>query len=334
MALKICHNCVHTIPNESVFCPHCGQKYSTKLPSFLELIRSALSNIFGLDNRLFNTLRYLFIPAQLPIKYIQGKRKSIIPPGQLFLGLSIVFFTILFFNKNLKEMGIGDGLSSSRQYLYTVEYLENLDKESLTTEQKSTLNGSLEVIKDNLENDADSFDLNMMWLHPTVKIAHRDLHNLSPEELFKTYNLDFNLVQSIVAKRILRIQEDPDEMAKFMISHAYWIVFLSIPFMAFILKLLYTRRNRYYIEHVVFLLYTHSSLLILFLLLYFINLIVEVNNWFFVLTLTGFVILSQIYYYRQGVMKSLLKIFLFILTYPFILVLSLLIIFGISVFIF
>ena len=102
-----CLNCHEQLPAAATFCTNCGQKATTGLISLKEFIQNFVDNVFNLDSRIVQTLRWLCIPAKLTKEYFKGKHKSYYHPIRLYLVLSIIFFTVLNFvgNRN-KEVEI------------------------------------------------------------------------------------------------------------------------------------------------------------------------------------------------------------------------------------
>ena len=63
--------------------------------TFTELVKDSFDNIFSLDSRLFQTLKFLIIrPGFLTNEYWSGKRITYLPPFRLYLLTSILFFFI------------------------------------------------------------------------------------------------------------------------------------------------------------------------------------------------------------------------------------------------
>ena len=82
------------------YCPHCGQKDTSKIASVKGLIMDFLGDYFTFDSKIFKSLIPLVVnPGHLTNEYIAGKRISYIPPLRLYLFISIFFF-ILFAQLN------------------------------------------------------------------------------------------------------------------------------------------------------------------------------------------------------------------------------------------
>ncbi len=90
----VCLNCgSNQIGN---YCQTCGQKvYSTKI-SLKIFLADAFESIFSLDNKLFKTLKDLFIyPGKVTSKYISGERIRYVYPVKLYIWISVLYFLIV-----------------------------------------------------------------------------------------------------------------------------------------------------------------------------------------------------------------------------------------------
>ena len=89
---KLCKNCNSELVG--LYCSECGQKNIENF-TFTELVKDFFDNIFSLDSRLFQTLKFLIIrPGFLTNEYWSGKRITYLPPFRLYLLTSILFFII------------------------------------------------------------------------------------------------------------------------------------------------------------------------------------------------------------------------------------------------
>jgi len=90
---KLCKNCNSELV--SLYCSECGQKKIENF-TFTELVKDFFDNIFSLDSRLFQTLKFLIIrPGYLTNEYWSGKRITYLQPFRIYLLTSILFFLFL-----------------------------------------------------------------------------------------------------------------------------------------------------------------------------------------------------------------------------------------------
>ena len=89
---KLCKNCNSELAG--LYCSECGQKKIENF-TFTELVKDFFDNIFSLDSRLVQTLKFLIIrPGFLTNEYWSGKRIKYLPPFRLYLLTSILLFFI------------------------------------------------------------------------------------------------------------------------------------------------------------------------------------------------------------------------------------------------
>jgi len=120
--------------------------------------------------------------------------------------------------------------------------------------------------------------------------------------------------------KMANLQERPElAIAKFF-SLAPQMMFLLLPVFALLMKLLYLRRQRYYLEHLIYCLHTHSFLLHSLIILALLNTMaskisdltwlvsaLRISSFGLILYMLLYLFLSQKHYYQQGWRKTLAK---------------------------
>ncbi len=91
-----CLNCGAEVQGN--YCSNCGQKFQpTKLPIKL-FLEDVVETLFTFDNRIFKTLKDLFIkPGKITTDYIAGQRAKYLPPLRIYLSISLVYFLLAQF---------------------------------------------------------------------------------------------------------------------------------------------------------------------------------------------------------------------------------------------
>lgn len=86
-----CLNCGEPVSGN--YCSNCGQKFQpTKLPLRLYL-EDTVETLFNVDNRVFKTLKDLFLrPGKITKEYISGHRATYLPPLRIYISISILYF--------------------------------------------------------------------------------------------------------------------------------------------------------------------------------------------------------------------------------------------------
>lgn len=274
---EVCQNCQNTLPIEAKYCPSCSQKVKTGKVTIREFVQEFFDTVFNLDSKLFQTLGGLFIPGKLTKEYFDGKRKSYAPPIRLFLVMLVLLLTIISYviedgnvDTNVIEFGVEEKLEK--------EYLEELERTRIEME-KDSLQGDFALV--------DSFLRRVRYKKETFKrtqthtlyifdrekrsfkkieISGDDISNLTEAEFFKKYELE-GVINKLLGRQMRKFNLDPNAFRRFLLGSFTWMSFLYLPFMAMVLKLLYWRRNKYFIEHLVFLFHVHSFIFLVFSLI-------------------------------------------------------------------
>lgn len=329
-----CNNCQSSFELSYDYCPNCGQKKVQGIPRFTELIYDLFSTLFNLESKFFQTLKALFIPGRLTKDFFNGKRNSYYKPMRLFTLSFLANLAVLGYFAN-KHATIQDGQISISKELNEIK--TGADSLWQDLDQKHALNDSIyaevidvrEKIDSTYFKSADSiiiFDgfvfTDDQGNHSQMvqNISVKDINELDDEALVAKYNKK-TFFEKTLFLQYLKILDDQKGMIPFAIGNLLWMMILLIPTLALVFHLLYIRRKKYYVEHVIFLLYFHpvafiSISLVLLLQSY-------LPNYTILIVLSGILIfffLSMKYYFQQSWFKTFIKL-CFVLFCYFILVL-------------
>lgn len=90
---KNCLNCGNTV--EERFCPKCGQENIINRPSFHYLFSHFAEDFVHYDSGFWKTLKtLLFKPGRIIRDYLDGKRKTYMPPVKLYIFVSFLAFFV------------------------------------------------------------------------------------------------------------------------------------------------------------------------------------------------------------------------------------------------
>lgn len=106
-----CQNC--DAPMAGQYCAICGQRYDHRIISLWELFRDVIGDVFELDSRVWRTLIPLLLrPGWLTVEYLRGRRVRYTPPFRLYLATSLAFFVVALFGSGDfgSNLSIGDDL--------------------------------------------------------------------------------------------------------------------------------------------------------------------------------------------------------------------------------
>lgn len=325
---KDCLNCGAQV--EGRFCHKCGQENIVPHQGFWSLTRHFIYDIFHFDGKFFDTLKYLFTrPGRVPLEYIQGRRTAYLDPIRMYLFTSAVFFLIFFSIQRISEVFTESGtryMTKIERYnetarLYPVQKQRPADtllqaKMALLLDTTKSLR--LSQVKGAVPDTLPTFgDGKMVYVIRPERIS-RDTPRVSSEsgwmartmgEKWRRYKAQYN--------------DDTNRMfGDFTEKFVHWfpyILFVSLPLFAWLLKLLYIRRKRfYYSDHAVFTLYHYIFTFILLLLLFGFGALEDRTGWTVFNTLNTlllllwpvYLLLSMKRFYSQGWGRTIVKFIL------------------------
>ena len=137
------------------------------------------------------------------------------------------------------------------------------------------------------------------------------------DSLYKRYEVE-GLWHQLFLKQQIRFVKSGSQFVSFLAGNALWAIMLFMPFLAVLLKLLYVRRNQYYVEHLIFSFHLHSFLFLLLTLLFVILRFTGSNFlWLFPFWFVIYYFLSIRRVYKQNWFKTILKGLIISILYSF-----------------
>lgn len=254
------------------FCPQCGQRAGNRL-EIGAFVRDVVDDQLSVDAKIPRTLGPLFLkPGFLTAEFINGRAARYIPPFRLYLLTSLLFFLLLSFLS-----GRSDWAERAEK-----EITAQSDTVAARTGAADTANGLRIGVSRNGETWLQKTEVNVPWKWLDQKIET---------------NLDAlgKLPPAVAMRRVT--DATIEELPK--------VMFILLPVYALLLKLLYARRKRYYIEHFIFALHVHSFTFLLFAMalvsrLDWASVIISI-----VLPVYTYVAMKRVY--QQGYFKTFVK---------------------------
>ena len=279
-----CDNC-HTVLH-GAFCHQCGQEKKSYIRNVSGVVTEFFGEFSNWDTRVWQTLIPLwFRPGFLSRRYVAGHRVPYVPPLRLYLFTSII--TFLIFAQLVPEVPVTVNPAT--------EQLENA-----TSQPTSTFSQVMADIKRDIEQEKQQqqkpFDSSIGFLSDSAQ-AEFD-----------------KKLEALIANPKLAINK--------FFSLAPQMMFLLLPLFALLLKLLYIRSDRYYMEHLIVALHSHSFILQMSALYLGLNTMSAAASWPWLADISGFLasvtliwipvylFLCQKFYYQQGWLKTTLKFWL------------------------
>ncbi len=270
-----CLNCGD--PTVGFYCPTCGQKKVDVRVSLRRMLGEAMEDELFLNVALPKTVgALLFRPGHLTREYVRGHIARYIPPFRLYLVSSLLFFILLPWLTNLGGIEQEIERNTARADSLAAAAAAAGDTAGITaaTRERDNLNLTLGV--------RDTARVPALLRAPNRRLQELQtrLNRMPASEAFRTIRMAF-------------------------MEHAPTGIFLMMPLFAGILKLLYVRRGRFYVEHFVFALHVHAFTFLMFLLMLLLPwpwLNAVLSLW-----LMLYVLLAMKRVYGQGIVKTFLK---------------------------
>lgn len=271
--VRHCRNCKEPLASDAVYCPKCSQKYTDGRITIRALLYDFFESLLNFDAKIFRTIRDLFIPGKLTNEYFRGKHVSYVSPVRIFFAMAVVHFAVMGF--------LGNGIfnlnsTNGEQYepyrnAYQAVFMEELDSAKQRVLQEFPKNPSVVSALDSLAKQMkdprqDSVPMGYLHLKKDFSIDPQELHvsqgdlivyETNPDTFFNSYNIHGTLNRLQVGQEA-HFYLEGKSFSTFLISKLIWMVVLMMPALALVLKLLYIRRNRYFVEHLIFSFHYHA----------------------------------------------------------------------------
>lgn len=325
---KDCLNCGTIVAGK--YCQVCGQENVAPKETFWSMVMHFFGDITHFDGKFFTTLKdLLFKPGFLSAEYIKGRRQRYLHPVRMYVFTSAIFFLVFFSIRGTEDVVKfnGDDPMTMQQRDSMIARLERKVKRD-NADVKSAQ--QIAILSDTTRQVRPSELLPYQGgftVMSTIGGDYRDRAQYdSLQRVLPAAQRD-GFFTRIWNKKSFELNEkykyDPkSSMQKTMESILHklpYLLFVSLPFFALILKLLYVRRKQfYYADHAIFTIHHYILSFILLLLVFLWSRLDDLNGWGIWDILTFFtIILWPIYlyvamrrFYRQGWFKTFVKFFL------------------------
>jgi hypothetical protein len=349
---KNCLNCGAIVQGK--FCHICGQENVEPKETFWGMVTHFFYDITHFDGKFFVTLKdLLFRPGFLSLEYMKGKRMSYLNPIRMYIFTSAVFFLIFF------------SLTGGKSAFKWTEGNEPLSlgaRDSLVRE-----------LQEDLKDDTDLFNINkqIALLKDTSKqVTPVDLIPFAKNfTLIGTLGYDYkskkeydslqsawpadkkdNWFKRLWNKKAIQLNEkyktrgalSMEKLSDSVLHRLPYLLFVSLPFFALILKWLYIRRKKefYYADHGIFTIHHYILSFILLLFIFLWDKMNDVTGWGFwnflvavtVIAWPVYLYLAMKRFYKQDHAKTFLKFLLLNITAFIVMIVLLVFFFLFSVF--
>ena len=264
-----CLNCGTEL--KGPFCYYCGQPDRNFMRFFPALLRDLMEDLLDLDSRFMRTLKpLLFKPGRLTKDYMNGRRFRYAPPMRLYIFSSIAFFLLAAFLSSDAITISGTENDESIVHFSTEhpdeqqKVEEALDKLPPDIREQIDIDPALEGIDDGESDqswfksediqfngepwDRETNPVDIMWLPIWLNDRINDEIEGSPQ-------------------KAEQISENPNLILDKVFDILPMTMFILLPLVALILKFWYLFAKRYYVEHLIYSLHTHSFLFVSLILI-------------------------------------------------------------------
>ncbi len=279
-----CLNCGVAIPPENVYCGQCGQENEASPVSFGALVREAWEEFIKVDVKLLSTLRLLlFRPGYLTGEYVRGRRAAYLSPFKMYITVSALFLLVPFDKVNdwdeqatKLDQQILEAQKKANTESKKRESVRSPKSRSATSnklcigicggsiKQEKSLKGGV----DDAVNGWKSFrssPIRFFGRKVELEKLPQSVTKYRDEQATKPVGNRDSPFKHYFTERMIRFKNDPGESAKNLFSTGLpFLLLIQLPLFAIWMRMIYFRQRRLYVEHLVFLLHTHTFFFLLF----------------------------------------------------------------------
>lgn len=313
-----CLNCESPLEITSKFCHRCGQKVITNTRSVKELLNDFIKSFLDIDSQVFQTIRYLFIPAHLSIEYFKGRRKKYLNPFRLFFIITVIFLGVINFMSNTSvEKQLAETSVNFRLDFEEEKIMEKVDSVALDFMKKNEFpeaNEGIDSLRKELKFiDSKSFSMGMDLLGKVknaegkpIEITREDIFTRSEEQIIKRHNIT-GLYDRILLRQKLKFYKDGGDFGRFLLSNILWFVLIVTCVYGLLLKWFFGSYRSYYVEHLVFALYDSSAAFLISVIALFLFKITNGISLILILSVVIFPFLSIKKFYQLSWKEAFVK---------------------------
>jgi len=219
----------------------------------------AFESITHADSRLWRTLGYLLArPGRLTREFFEGKRVRYLPPFRLYLVISLLFFLVA---------GLPDP-NEKPETPATAEEVEDLNKAAKVLEEQLGDNPGAQLAAKAARNEAarqqaaPEADADV----PEGDVDFSIRRGLQENNAFTQFCEEFQKADPKAGRNYAKLSElckktakdRGDALLEALVHNIPRAMFLFLPLLALVMKLLYWRPKRFYVEHLLFLVHNHA----------------------------------------------------------------------------
>ena len=254
------------------------------------MVGQLLQEAFELDGRILRSLKLLFIkPGQLSLEFSANRRADFISPVRLYIFSSLLFFALM------SILSDGVPLQPEPGQERRIE-LDNELQDDTLTKFKERLDPELHTSLQQILSREESWTRAVAVEYMTIAITG----DVEISDDWKPF-LD---------RQVIRLLFDPSRAVDDFFEQLPIAAFLFLPVYAGLLKLLYIRSRKYFVEHLVFALHIHAlAFLVLTVGLFLPN---DQDSWVNLVFMVYYFLALRRYYGQSRTKTTLKYVFLLV----------------------
>jgi hypothetical protein len=325
---KDCLNCGTIVQGR--YCQKCGQENVVPKETFWHMFTHFFYDITHFDSNFFHTAHHLILkPGFLSKEYMIGRRASYLHPVRMYVFSSAIFF-LLFFSFFKGNGGITFNTEKPLTPGERTEYIKTLEKRLKKDTGNVKLKTTIALVKDTSKPFTASKVLKEEGANNRINFTDVKYKTFaeydSAEKTLPSEKRDGWIMRRLVKKQFdlnEKYGEDPNEaankLAESVLHRLPYMLFVSLPLFAWILKLVYVRRKQFYFaDHGVFTIHLYVFTFILLLVVFGLGKLEDFTGWGLLNFLTAILFFGLFFYlykamrnfYGQKRGKTILKFIL------------------------
>jgi hypothetical protein len=242
----VCANCHADLAGE--YCAACGQRHEPHVHTVAHFAAEAFESISHADSRLWRTLWFLFArPGFLTREFFAGRRVAYLPPFRLYLVLSVL--VLLFSALTPDEAEVQAPMDAATR--------EEMRQAAADVQAALEQNRPAAPPASGEVGRTGQWQWNIQGIDEFCEDF--DKPEIGEPGVGKRDN---------VRQFCRRVRADSTELFAALGAALPKAMFVFLPLLAAIMKLLYWRPKRYYVEHLLFLVHNHAAGFLLIVLLF------------------------------------------------------------------
>jgi len=251
-----CLNCASPLVEKASYCSDCGQKRITGKITFRSMIAEFFSATFNLDNKIFRTIRDIFVPGKLSIAYFKGQHKRYLHPIRFFLVMLILLIPIISHYVKKENFKAVDRTyenirknETRKAYLFEIDTLKSHISKQIDGKVVAEVFDSLHQQMSRSLSSIDSINLfraspvKLNNIYEPIMISKKDILELAAEDLLDKYQIE-GTWKRLYAYQQHRLFLEGSSFFPKSIGYISWSFLLMMPVLALVLRLFSLRKDK------------------------------------------------------------------------------------------